>query len=227
MLPNVESFNFFFDFLSPYSYFAWCWIREQKPFLEERGPLIYTPVNLAPLIHAHGTLGPAEIEAKRNYLMKDCLRLSTVKNIEFNAPSELPFNALYALRISLKEVCGSKQFNVIDLFYRAAWERGLNLGDDQLIRQLLSDACFPAQDWLELVGDKEIRRALKNNGKMALENGLFGLPSVVVQTDRGQELFWGRDSLEYLKMFVMGEDPLDININKDKLKHFQSSYKAL
>ncbi len=223
MRPKIKSFNFFFDFLSPYSYLAWCWIRENRKFLEENGELILSPVNLAPLIHAHGTLGPAEIAAKRNYLMKDCLRLSAVKGIPFEAPSQLPFNALYALRISLCLVSEDKQFEVVDLFYRSAWERGENLGDDAHIVKLLNSKGLPGDKWIERVGDKDVRKELKMHGKLALEYELFGLPSVVVTTDTGREVFWGRDSLEYLKMFIIGEDPL----NKDKLKHFQSSYRAL
>jgi 2-hydroxychromene-2-carboxylate isomerase len=223
MRPNIQSFNFFFDFLSPYSYFAWCWIRENRNFLEEAGELKLIPVNLAPLIHAHGTLGPAEIEAKRNYLMKDCLRISAIQKIPFTAPHELPFNALYALRISLEMVSGPSQFDVVDMFYRAAWEKGENLGDDSLIKSILDFQGLPGQEWLDRVGDKEVRRELKKNGKLALEYELFGLPSVVAHTDKGRELFWGRDSLEYLKLFIIGDDPLD----KDKLKHFQSSYIAL
>ena len=223
MRSKTKSFNFFFDFLSPYSYLAWCWIREHKSFLEASGKLLFTPVNLAPLIHAHGTLGPAEIEAKRNYLMRDCLRKSAVQGIDFKAPSELPFNALYALRISLACVSGDRQFDVIDLFYRSAWELGENLGDDEHIFKLLDSNNFPAAKWLELVGDKQVRRELKLNSKLALEKGLFGLPSFVVESVEETELFWGSDSLEFLKLYIKGEDPLNI----ESLNQFKSCYKEL
>lgn len=201
--------EFYFDVLSPYSYLAWTWIRENRAYLESHAKICFVPVTLAPLIKANDTKGPAEIETKRNYLMRDCLRYTKLHNIPFNPPAQLPFNSLYAQRISLQECAGEQQFEVIDLFFKAAWVDGEDLGKAEVVEKILEMNGHPAGKWLERVGDRDLRAALKQNTKNAIEKGIFGLPSILVDNGKRQELFWGNDSLPYLKLFLESKDPLD------------------
>ena len=60
--------TFYFDFISPYAYLAWArLVRRGQPF--ELRPLLF-----AVLLAHHGQLGPAEIPAKRAWLISDTLR---------------------------------------------------------------------------------------------------------------------------------------------------------
>lgn len=215
--------RFYFDILSPYSYLAWCWLRENREMLEQHAHVSLVPVTLAPLIKANDTKGPAEIESKRDYLMKDCLRTSRIHNIPFQAPPSLPFNSLYVQRISLKECCAEKQWEVIDLFYRAAWQDSRDLGKAEVVEAILAQAGMPAKEWLDMVGDKGLRAALKRNTKEAIDRGIFGLPSFLVDNGTRQELFWGNDSIPYLKLFLEDKDPLDT----EALKKFRECYLTL
>jgi 2-hydroxychromene-2-carboxylate isomerase len=231
--------SYYFDFLSPYSFLSWKWFyREYETQLKGLADFSLYPVNLANIIHAHDTKGPAEIAPKREFLMKDCLRYCLEHNLEFNPPV-LPFNALYALRLSLQECSGEDQKEVINLFYCAAWEKGLDLGDDAVIFELLDQAGYPAAQWLELVGDRVIRSQLKMNTKMAIDAGVFGLPTFIVREigdkkeDKDGELFWGNDSTQKLVDYLQGKDPfaphsqhLESNKYKDKLRFFQGRYQS-
>lgn len=212
--------RFYFDILSPYSYLAWCWLRENREMLDQYGHVSLVPVTLAPLIKANDTKGPAEIESKRDYLMKDCLRKSRIHNIPFVPPPTLPFNSLYAQRISLKECCGEHQWEVVDLFFRGAWEKSEDLGKAEVVEKILEQAGYPAEKWLDLVGDRTIRAALKNNTKEAIDGGIFGLPSFLVDNGANKELFWGQDSIPFLKLFLQNKDPLD----QEALKKFRKCY---
>ncbi len=236
----MKKTSYFFDFLSPYSFLSWKWFySEYKQGLAELSEFEFYPVTLANLIHSWETKGPAEIAPKREYLMKDCLRYCLAHNLEFNPPA-LPFNSLYALRLSLKECSGEDQVEVINLFFCAAWEKGLDLGSDEVVHELLVQAGYPADEWMELVGDRVIRSQLKMNTKMAINAGVFGLPAFIVrereedeQKERG-ELFWGNDSISHLVQFLKDEDPFaehsthpQSNLYKEKLKVFQSRYQTL
>lgn len=215
--------TFYFDFLSPYSYLAWCWLRENHEELREKGKLALKPVTLAPIIKANETKGPAEIPSKRNFLMKDCLRFTTLHDIPFRAPASLPFNSLYALRISLVECSGLDQLKVIDTFYRGAWEHGLDLGNAETIESILNEAGFPGSKWLDRVGDRDLRQMLKSNTSEAIQSGIFGLPTFLVDNGEGQEIFWGNDSIPYLRLYLEGKDPL----NQNEYKLFQNAYLEL
>ena len=198
-MPKID---FTFDFLSPYSYLAWTWVRENQQY-----DFNYNPVPMASLITHYETKGPAQIEPKRNYLFKDLLRKTAERNIPFTTPKELPFNSLYALRLSLKGVAGAHQKAVIDAIYTAGWARGLDIGNDDVLKNILQEANLPAAELFEKMEAKDARRELKQNLENAIHQKLFGVPSFMVEG----ELFWGHDSIPYLEKFLKGEDLLDKN----------------
>ena len=86
----MKDIEFYFDFLSPYSYLAWNWVRQNL----NKYNFSFYPVPLASLIRNYETKGPAEIEPKRNYLFKHCLRYAELNRIPFHPPHQLPFNSL-------------------------------------------------------------------------------------------------------------------------------------
>ncbi|MBH48605.1 MAG: hypothetical protein CME71_10595 [Halobacteriovorax sp.] len=194
--------KFYFDFLSPYSYLAWTWVRESDLNIEA------VPVVLAQVIHHYETKGPAEIEPKRNYLWKHCLRSAKSRNIPFVMPAKLPFNSSLALRMA---IAAKGDFKVIDALFRTAWEKGLDLGDPEIILNLPECSSLD-----EVASSKECRRELKQNVAQAIENKVFGTPTFLV----GEELFWGDDSKRDLFNFLRGEDLLD----QKQFKHFTESF---
>ena len=198
-MPKID---FTFDFLSPYSYLAWTWVRENQQY-----DFNYIPVPMASLITHYETKGPAQIEPKRNYLFKDLLRKTAERNIPFTTPKELPFNSLYALRLSLKGVAGNRQKDVIDAIYTAGWARGLDIGNDDVLKNILQETDLPVAELFEKMEAKDARRELKQNLENAINQKLFGVPSFIVSG----ELFWGHDSIPYLEKFLKGEDLLDKN----------------
>lgn len=205
-----KKINFYFDFLSPYSYVAWTWVRAQDY------DFTYTPVSIPSIISHYGTLGPAQIKPKRNYLFKDLLRYTKMNNIPFTSPKNLPFNSLYALRLALAEVSGESQKEVIDTIFRAGWEHGLDIGSDDVLREILAQKGQPVEDLFAKMEAREARIHLKNNISKALEQDLFGVPSFLVD----EEIFWGNDSIKYLEMYLAGSDPLD----HEKYQNFLSKH---
>lgn len=203
--------TFFFDFLSPYSYVAWTRVRNDDSLHLE-----FYPVALAGIISHYETKGPGQIEPKRNYLMKDLLRYTKMHNIPFVTPPSLPFNSLYVLRLALRSVSGENQKRVVDTFFRAVWEFGLDIGNSDIVTNLLLKENLPANDMMEKISSKEIRQELKQNSELAISKGVFGVPTFFYN----KEMFWGNDSLDYLKMAIASNDPLDQKKYQDFLnKH--------
>lgn len=107
--------------------------------------------------------------------------------------------------MSLKKSCGPDQFRVVDGLFRLGWERGGDLGNENIIVEELNLLGIDGLKLLEMVGKREIREELKNNVSMALSNGVFGVPTFIVKG----EMFWGNDSIPHLELFLNGLDPLD------------------
>lgn len=223
MRPKVE---YYFDFLSPYSYLSWQWVRRNQENIE----FSYFPVILGQVIHHYETKGPAEIEPKREYLFKHCLRYAQKHNIAFKAPKKLPFNSLYGLRMAVFENSGKNQFAVIDALFGAGWGHGYDIGNPDVLLSILKEAGLPAKELLDNVSDPSVRKALKNNVQQAHKKNIFGLPSFLAEpnpTAKPQaelihageraELFWGNDSIEDLENYLAGCDKL----SEHSFKEFQ------
>jgi|SRR5690606_21197092 len=194
----METFKFYFDFLSPFSYLAWEKLKKSN--------LTFTlhPVALGTLLNHWEIKGPGEIKPKREFLLKQCFRMASLAGIPFTTPKTHPFNPLYALRMSLK-VSTDDQFKVIDAFWKAGWQEGCDLGDPDECIRILNEAGLDGQKIYDLSFTKEARAEFKTNINEAISVGAFGVPSFVV----GTELFWGQDSLSYLEMYLKQQDPLD------------------
>ena len=196
----MAKIEYYFDFLSPFSYMSWVNTREKNFDFE------FYPVSLPNIISHYETKGPGQIKPKRDFLARELFRYKTINNIPFMFPKNIPFNSLYALRLSLKSVAGDSQKKLIDVFFRAAWEFGLDLGDSNVIEDLLVQNGFNKDELMNKISSKEVKLELRSNIEKALKREVFGVPSFILEG----ELFWGNDSLKYLELKLKNEDPLPI-----------------
>ena len=209
--PNsMKELNFYFDFLSPFSYFAWINLQRYPELTVH-----YKPVALGPLLNHWGIKGPGEVEPKREFLLKQCLRYAASNKIEFTTPKTHPFNSLYALRLALKSSAGELQSEVVKTLWQAGWQKRIDMGDPDELQKVLKESGLPAEELYEKSFSKEAKVELKANIQEAISFGAFGVPSIVV----GQELFWGNDALSDVLNFMNGTDKL----NREKLRDLLNS----
>jgi 2-hydroxychromene-2-carboxylate isomerase len=172
-------------------------------------------VALGPLLNHWQIKGPGEVEPKREFLLKQCLRYAAKNNIEFTTPKTHPFNSLYALRLALKSTAGELQPKVIQTLWLAGWEKRIDMGDPDELQKVLKEAGLPAEELYEKSFSKEAKVELKANIQEAISFGAFGVPTMVVE----KELFWGNDAVEDVLNFLNGTDQL----NREKLLSLLSS----
>ena len=209
----MKELNFYYDFLSPFSYFAWLKLPELKQKFDLK--VHYKPIALGPVLNHWQIKGPGEVVPKREFLLKQMLRYAAQNNIEFTTPKTHPFNSLYALRLTLTSVAGELQEKVIEVLWRAGWQKRIDMGEPDEVIEELTRHHLPAQELYEKSFSKEAKQELKNNIQEAISHGVFGVPSFVVD----QELFWGADSMENLMNFIDGKD----NLDREKLNFLLSS----
>ncbi len=211
--------SYYFDFLSPYSYLSWHWVRKQV--LDQKLSIDLIPVFMIKVIKNYTDTGPAEIPPKRDYLFKTCQRVARQNLIPFNIPGRLPFNSLHALRLSLKET-SNKQFEIIDAIFMAGWAEGRDIGDKEVLKDILLSIKLPADELMDKISGKECGLFLKENTKNAISNNVFGVPTFIADN----ELFWGNDSIPFLEMFLHGKDLLN-DSDLEMFVDFQKSYDAV
>ncbi len=186
--------DFYFDYLSPYSYLAW---KAARPRFG-RNSWSLKPVFLPSVVTAFQDKGPAEIPVKRRYLLKDCLRKAELMGVPFRAPARLPFNSVPWLRLSARPQITEEQILLVDALYDAAWGMGLDMENTELVGEYLASKGLPIKE------DSGARALVKKSMAEAREREIFGLPSFYANG----ELFWGHESLPLLDRYLEGLDPL-------------------
>ena len=199
----MKDLTFYFDFISPFSYFAWLNLEKLKA---QKGLNVrYQPVALGPLLNQWGIKGPGEVTPKREFLLKQCLRYAHKNKIDFTTPKTHPFNSLYALRLCLKGVAGDHQEKVIATLWKAGWQDRIDMGEPEEILKALRSVGLPADELYEKSFSREAKQELKANIATAISQGTFGVPTFLI----GEELFWGNDALTDVMAFIEGQDVLD------------------
>ena len=198
----TKSIHFYFDYISPFAYFAW---RQLPSIAEKYNRRIEAhPVVFGKLLDHWGQLGPAEIAPKRNWLHQFCLRYAVVNGFEYNPPKYHPFNPLAALRMSLAEVSGTHQHRLITAIFESGWSRGKDLGDLPTLISLMDEQGLDGAYLSEEIANAEVKNLLVNETAMAIEKGVFGVPSMIVDGN----LFWGNDQMEHIELVLADKDPL-------------------
>jgi 2-hydroxychromene-2-carboxylate isomerase len=184
------SIDWYFDFVSPYSYIALHRLRELSH------PVNYRPVLFAGLLNHWGQKGPAEIPAKRRWTYRWCTWWARDLGIPFRFPAEHPFNPLQHLRLAL--ACGSHPEAVKHIF-ESIWTGGENATDPARFASLCNELKV---DEAQLGAVKE---QLRKNTEEAAARGVFGVPSFVVN----EQVFWGADSIEFLNAYLKDRSVLE------------------
>lgn len=199
------SIQFFFDFVSPYSYLAWTQIGR---LATEQGMTVHpSPALLAGILRAHGTRGPAEVPARREYLIKDVIRIAEQFGVPFDLPPAHPFNPLLALRVSLQVESYAQRGALVDALFHAAWVDGQDLSDHRVVASAL-DLVGLSPEMIGQAQTDEWKRRLHAQTDLAVSLGVFGVPTMVT----GTELFFGCDSLPHLGRLLRGESSLPLEL---------------
>jgi 2-hydroxychromene-2-carboxylate isomerase len=197
--------RFHFDFVSPYSYLAWAQIHRVA---ERHGRSVDPdPILFAGLLNHHDTKGPAEIPAKRRYLLFDTVRKARALGVPLGPPVHHPFNPLLALRVASAPMEGATRRALIDRIYLGVWSgEGADAESEATIARFLEEVGLDARDALESARSAEGKARLQEQTARAIAEGVFGVPTVLVDG----EPFWGVDALAELERFLAeGKPTLD------------------
>lgn len=189
--------TFYFDFISPYAYLLWHRLQNLTPEQSSRLDLSYRPVLFAGLLDHWGQKGPAEIEAKRTHTYRQTYSMAEQFSIPFKMPDAHPFNPLSALRLAL---AADNTRKAIDSIFCSIWVDGHRPDSPAGFSAIVSALDFEGGESAarEQIASPDVKRELQENGALALEQKVFGVPTIVVDG----EIFWGFDSFDMLFHFL-------------------------
>jgi 2-hydroxychromene-2-carboxylate isomerase len=187
----IKSIDFYFDFISPYSYLA----HKKIKILKKKKNIIfnYKPILVGGLHNLQGITAPAFIKPKLKHMISDCDLIAKKDKSSFIWNSKFPINSLNIMRgyIFINDEYKDLYLNVI---FDAYWKDDLDTSNKEILETLLEKCKINLNEFFDGIKDPKIKDKLKNKTQEAHDKEIFGAPSFVVNN----KIFWGQDRLEFV-----------------------------
>ena len=186
----INVIDFYFDFISPYTYLAHKRIIEIEK--SEKIKFVYKPILLGGLHNLRKITPAAFIEAKKKFTVHDCQMVAKKFKINFKFNDKFPINSLYLMR-GVLVIEEDKVNKYIDNFFNAYWSLNLDLSNDEVVGNILDKLNIDRKIFYEKINDQKIKDLLKHLTQEAYDREIFGAPTFSVN----KKIFWGQDRLDY------------------------------
>jgi len=186
----IKSIDFYFDFISPYSYLA----HKKIKTLKEKKNIIfnYKPILVGGLHNLQDIIAPAFIKPKLKHMISDCDLIAKKNKYNFIWNSKFPINSLNIMRgyIFINDETKDLYTNLI---FDAYWKDDLDTSNKKILETLIKKCKINSNEFFDGIKDPKIKDKLKDVTQEAHDNEIFGAPSFIVNN----KVFWGQDRLEF------------------------------
>ena len=183
----TNEIDFYFDFISPYSYLA-----HQKIKSIKNVNFNYKPVLLGGLHNLQEITAPAFIKAKLKHMINDCGLIAKKEKSNFFWNSKFPINSLNIMRGYLFINDEVKNLYLNEIF-DAYWKDNLDTSNEEILKSILNKCKINPIYFFDGIKDPKIKDELKVITQEAHYKEIFGAPTFVVNN----KIFWGQDRLEF------------------------------
>jgi len=184
---NQESVDFYFAYLSPYSFLA------NNSIENILGPLGVS-INYLPVAHMGPEDGPNFSPARYRYICEEDLpRYAKELNIKFTSypPLTESYTASFAF-LYAQERRLEKSFNAG--IFAARWSLGLDISSEKVLGDIADDVGLDKQVMLTAIRTPKYRQQLSEIDEKKNVAGVFGAPTFIYKGQR----FWGNDRVDFL-----------------------------
>jgi 2-hydroxychromene-2-carboxylate isomerase len=188
--------DFYFDFSSPYGYFASTKINDLAQQFGRR--VDWHPFSSDTLRPSNTGTSLVQIPAKREYIMKDYVRSAKFLNIPFKVPTVFPLDTRIATRAVMwteAKFGEDKGILFAQTVFKAYYVDDKNIGDPEAIISLGESIGINPQELREGMSSTYTKEQVRAEIDLAAAKGVFGSPFILLDG----ESFWGVDRLDQLE----------------------------
>lgn len=191
--------DFYFDFSSPYGYFA-------STAIDALGAKYGRAVNWHPLLlgvvfKATGGAPLPTLPLKGDYAMHDIARSARYHGIPYQKPDEFPLATQLAARSMLwvkKQHGAVRAVELGHAIFKAYFVDNRDISRPETMLHIASGIGLDATDVIDGANHPMIKEQLRTDIEAAMARGVFGSPYVIVD----DEPFWGFDRFDQLEAFL-------------------------
>lgn len=196
MTPSID---FYFDFSSPYGYFASAKIED---IAAKHGRTVnWRPILLGAVFKLNGQQPLPTIPLKGSYAKHDMLRSARWFKLPFKVPTKFPVGTIAPCRafywVSDKDPALAKKLALA--LYHAYFAEDRDISSPEITANVAAKLGVDKGALTQALGDTAVKERTKNEVDSAIERGVFGSPYFVVDG----EPFWGADRLDQMETWLM------------------------
>ena len=185
--------DFYFDFVSPYSYLA----TTQFPRLraDTGAEIVYTPFRILELMKLVGNR-PTTVECKSKGAYAGAVqRWAARYRVPYKRNPHLRnFDHDVLRRAALVAIEQGRGDTYVRAVYRAIWAEEANLAERSTLAAVLDNAGLEGEAVLRAADEPRFGEFLDKSTEAAAQRGVFGSPTFFV----GDQMFFGNDRLDFL-----------------------------
>jgi|CXWL01.1.fsa_nt_gi 2-hydroxychromene-2-carboxylate isomerase len=186
--------EFFFDFMSPYTYLASTQIDALAA--RQNAQVRWRPVHLPGVFKATSNKAPIDTPAKAIHNIKDLgdwAKHYGLSGLMF--PEGWPAPLTTANRVALALEASGKTGSFAKRLFSRLWTTGDNGNSPELLAEMLTGEGVDAAAVLAEAASDPIKLLLRENTEELVKRGGYGLPTIFV----GDEMFVGNDRLMFVE----------------------------
>mgnify|MGYP003381092570 CR=1 FL=1 len=186
--------EFYFDFGSPTAYLAHKRLRQLSA--QYKLDVQYVPMLLGGVFKATNNTSPVAIPAKGKYMLEhDLPRFAKRYGVELNFNPHFPINTLVLMRAAIAAERLGCLDEYVDAVYNATWIQEKDMGNPEVVGQVLTAAKLDAAKLLEHAQDPSVKAALLVNTESVVARGAFGAPTLFMDG----AMYFGQDRLDFIE----------------------------
>ena len=192
--------DFYFDFSSPYGYFASA--RIDALGAKYGRDVVWHPFLLGAAMKITGGTPLPNVPLKGDYARRDFARSAKFYGVEYKLPSTFPISSQAPARafywLNRQDPKAAKALAAA--LYRAYFVDDLNISNPEDSIAVCARFGLKADEVRAALNDPQIKDLVKTAVDQAIARGAFGSPYIVVDG----EAFWGADRLEQIEKWLAG-----------------------
>jgi 2-hydroxychromene-2-carboxylate isomerase len=190
--------DFYFDFSSPYGYFA---AAKIDALAAKYGRSVsWRPLLLGAVFKISGQQPLPNIPLKGSYALHDMLRCARWFEVPFKVPSKFPITTIAPCRafywVHDQDAAQAKKFALA--LYRAYFAEDRDISSPEITANVAAKLGIDKAALTAAINDAAVKERTKNEVDAAIERGVFGSPYIVIDG----EPFWGADRLDQIERWL-------------------------
>ncbi len=191
--------DFYFDYSSPYGYFAAMKIDE---LAAKHGRSVnWKPILLGVVFKVTGAQPLPNLPLKGDYANRDFARSARFLGIPFKSPSRFPISSQAPARAFYwaNEQDPALARSLAKVLYQAYFVADRDISSPEVTADVATTLGLKRDEVLAALNDPAVKDRLKNEVDAAIKRGVFGSPYIVIDG----EAFWGVDRFDQIERWLV------------------------